>query len=292
MGLDATVELEALPSVNLDDEVPKSGRSLSFVQGAIVGAVAGSLEISIQQPTVAWKNALQDRRPITFNPREMYRGVFINVVSMAPITGVQFSAMQVISGLVKKSHELTKTEKILSAAGAGSISALISGPAELIVIQQQKSGLSMGAECARICKQYGIARLYRGLSMAAGREALFTAGYLGLGPIVKTSLQEMSPTLKENDFMGLVAGGCVAGLFAGVLTHPLDTVKTRVQSDIAGAVYKGPTAAAKALYREEGFGAFYKGFLPRLGRLCGAVIILNKSAIILEQFVLDNNILG
>ncbi|KNC85373.1 hypothetical protein SARC_02431 [Sphaeroforma arctica JP610] len=168
----------------------------------------------------------------------------------------------------------------------------MSSPAELLVIQQQKTGFALGKQFTEVAGKFGAARLYRGFPMTAGREALFTAGYLGLGPIAKASLQDNFPLLKENDGLALLAGGCAAGLVAGVLTHPLDTVKTRLQSDIAREVYKGPWAAAKVLWKEEGAAAFYKGFLPRCARLCGAVIILNKAGGILEEIIVDNNILA
>ncbi|KNC85372.1 hypothetical protein SARC_02430, partial [Sphaeroforma arctica JP610] len=44
------------------------------------------------------------RRPLPFSPKEMYRGVGINVVSMAPITAMQFGAMQFFSDLLKAKY--------------------------------------------------------------------------------------------------------------------------------------------------------------------------------------------
>jgi len=68
--------------------------------------------------------------------------------------------------------------------------------------------------------------------MAMGREALFTAGYLGLVP-------SMSRYARESHGLGdeasRVVGAIGGGVVVGTLSHPFDTVKTcqqvRMHSD-------------------------------------------------------------
>jgi len=68
--------------------------------------------------------------------------------------------------------------------------------------------------------------------MAMGREALFTAGYLGLVP-------SMSRYARESHGLGdeasRVVGAIGGGVIVGTLSHPFDTVKTcqqvRMHSD-------------------------------------------------------------
>lgn len=59
--------------------------------------------------------------------------------------------------------------------------------------------------------------------MAMGREALFTAGYLGLVP-------SMSRYARESHGLGdeasRVVGAIGGGVIVGTLSHPFDTVKT------------------------------------------------------------------
>ena len=47
--------------------------------------------------------------------------------------------------------------------GAGAASSLVGCPAELLMIQQQKSGQTLTAEARRIVSTYGVLGLYRGL---------------------------------------------------------------------------------------------------------------------------------
>jgi hypothetical protein len=55
---------------------------------------------------------------------------------------------------------------------------------ELVLIQQQRFGTSIVATPAMIVQQTGVSGLFRGLLTSCGREGLFTAGYMGLGPSV------------------------------------------------------------------------------------------------------------
>ncbi len=53
--------------------------------------------------------------------------------------------------------------QIASAAAAGAASALISSPAELVMIQQQKHGGGLAETAARLVRERGLAGMYRGL---------------------------------------------------------------------------------------------------------------------------------
>lgn len=63
---------------------------LSAGTHAAIGAASGMLEVTLLHPTVSMKNALQERRPLNWAPRALYRGYAINAASFVPITCVQF----------------------------------------------------------------------------------------------------------------------------------------------------------------------------------------------------------
>jgi Mitochondrial carrier protein len=48
------------------------------------------------------------------------------------------------------------------AAAAGGTSALVSTPAELLMIQQQRTGDSLAGAARRVVNKYGLRGLYRG----------------------------------------------------------------------------------------------------------------------------------
>lgn len=45
------------------------------VDQSLIGAMSGTVEVLLMQPTVAIKNAVQEGRPISWNPLHMYRGL-------------------------------------------------------------------------------------------------------------------------------------------------------------------------------------------------------------------------
>ena len=61
--------------------------------------------------------------------------------------------------------------------------------------------------------------------------------------------------------------GGVAGLITVYVTQPLDTIKTRMQSIEARALYGNSFRCASIIFRQEGVLTFWSGALPRLARL-------------------------
>jgi len=63
-----------------------------------------------------------------------------------------------------------------------------------------------------------------------------------------------------------VLGSATAGIISRIMTHPLDTVKARLQAPSSSfATYRGPIDALIQTYRNEGIRSLYGGF--------GAVIV-------------------
>ena len=139
---------------------------LSAATHAAIGAVSGVIEVTLLHPTVAWKNALQEGRPLPVAPRALYRGYLINVGSFTPITMVQFGVNRMLEsalsgggegarrargarragagggrtlmrGAVFAGSDLSSLQRIGVAATAGMTSSLMSTPCELVIIQQQ-----------------------------------------------------------------------------------------------------------------------------------------------------------
>jgi solute carrier family 25 S-adenosylmethionine transporter 26 len=62
--------------------------------------------------------------------------------------------------------------------------------------------------------------------------------------------------------------GCIASATTVSIMIPMDTIKTRLVTQMANSpnAYKGIIDCAVRVAREEGMGAFYKGLPPRLVR--------------------------
>ncbi|XP_024908469.1 tricarboxylate transport protein, mitochondrial-like, partial [Cynoglossus semilaevis] len=123
-----------------------------------------------------------------------------------------------------------------------------------------------------IVRQQGLRGSYQGLTATVLKQGSNQA----IRFFVVTSLKnwykgddpnrEMKPLV--TDLFGAIAGA--ASVFGNT---PLDVIKTRMQG-LEAHKYKSTVDCAVKILRYEGLAAFYKGTVPRLGRVCLDVAIV------------------
>ncbi|PSC69614.1 Mitochondrial Carrier (MC) Family [Micractinium conductrix] len=245
-----------------------------------IGALAGVLEVSIMQPTVGVKNALQEGRPVPRTIPMLYRGVVVSAGAMLPITAVQFGMNRFLEQTyrrVMKTEQLSMGGTVALAMGAGASSAFLGCPAEFVMIQQQKAGRSLAAEARHIMAAYGPLKPMKGLSATIARESLYACGYLAVAPLLRKKLAEQE-AIAAVPGAPLVLSGITAGLLATVATQPADTIKTRMQAFPDSAThpqYRSLMSTVSHIVKTEGAGTFFAGLWPRAFRIVCAVFILN-----------------
>jgi len=251
-------------------------KSLTPVENVGLGVVAGSIEVILLQPMLYCKNAVQQGMPLTLNPLTLYRGVSVSVLNMAVLTGAQFPLSGAVARVITGGSErpLADSEKVVSGFAGGVLSGFICAPMELVMIQQQRFGASLLGTVQRIVGEFGVSTLFRGLVTSCGREGLFCAGYLGVGPVFAQTLRERHIIDGPGaDF----AGASGAGMIAATLSHPLDTVKTCMQGDLERKVYTDETGTFRTLAsREGGYANFLKGWSLRTGRMICAIFLIGQ----------------
>ena len=247
---------------------------LSPVENLAVGALGGALETTLQMPIPTYKFCLQEGRPLPKSISGWYRGVVVQAGTVAPITAIQFMVNGLLQRLVLagSSRSLTDSEMMATAAGAGAISSLVYSPVDLLTIQQQKMEMNLVKTSQALFQEYGLSGIYRGLFSCAAREAVYTAGYLGFAPVITSRLMEGS-LFHERPLMASIIGACIAGTTAAIITHPIDTAKTCIQSDMKGETWPSAIVAIQKLVHEGGIASLYRGMVPRTVRLCGAFFV-------------------
>lgn len=249
-------------------------KSLSTAENLGLGTVAGTIEVVLLQPLLYCKNAVQQGVPLTLNPLVLYRGVSVSVINMAVLTGAQFPLSGAIARLITGGSErpLSSGEKVASGFAGGVISGFICAPMELVMIQQQRFGGSLTSTASRIVSEFGVSTLFRGLTTSCGREGLFCAGYLGVGPMFAQMLRERQVV---DGSVADFAGASGAGMIAATLSHPLDTMKTCMQGDIERKVYTDQVGTFRKI-AEGGYGNFLKGWSLRTGRMICAIFLIGQ----------------
>jgi solute carrier family 25 2-oxodicarboxylate transporter 21 len=175
-----------------------------------------------------------------------------------------------IFGIPKMNQSLS----ILTGATAGATEAFVVVPFELVKIRLQdraSAGKYTGMidVVVKTVRSEGPLALYNGLESTMWRHILWNAGYFGC----IFQVRELLPKAENKSTqMGYdLLSGAVGGTFGTILNTPMDVVKSRIQNSpkVAGSVQKYNWAwpSVGIVMKEEGFGALYKGFLPKVLRL-------------------------
>jgi len=248
-------------------------QKLTGGENALLGTLAGGIEVCIDQPMLYWKNAVQQNLKFTLNPKIVYRGLGASVTNMGVLTGLQFISTGYIKSIITGGVErdMSSAENIVSGFLGGALSGIVCCPMELVMIQQQRWGGNIVGTPARIMSNHGATGLARGMISSVIREAVFTAGMLGLAPSIQTILEKKD----VNSITAGVAGAMCGGVMAATLSHPLDTVKTCMQGDIEQKTYTTFSRSLRAIYAERGLSRMFSGWGWRCGRMICAIFWIN-----------------
>lgn len=251
-------------------------QKMTPVENTVVGVLAGAIEVVLLQPILYCKNASQQGLGFTLDPRVLYRGLAMSVGNMAILTGLQFPLTGAVRSLMTggKVREMSAAEQVASGFVGGALSGVACAPMELVLIQQQRFGMSLIATPTAVVEATGAMGLFRGLVTSCGREGVFTAGYMGLGPSLAQELRARNPDMSES--MSKLGGSLGGGIIAGTLSHPMDTIKTCMQGDVKGEKYGSLTHTASVLMKEGGWRSFFRGWTWRTGRMCCALGIMSE----------------
>lgn len=226
------------------------------------------------QPLNYAKNMVQQKQAISLSPSIMYRGVGANAVNMGSCTMIQFAVGGRLKQMVlgSETRRLSLQEEMICGIGAGSVSALVGSPLELVMIQQQRKG---GGTFATIQNVISTGNITRGFTGCMIREALWTCGYLSIPPVVRHTLMESYPEQFPTNNHARIPAALLGGLFACYLTHPFDTIKTCMQGDIERSMYGNFLQTAGKIWADSSLFGFYRGATFRYGRMVCAVFIMD-----------------
>lgn len=230
----------------------------------------------------------------------IYRGVTAPLIGVAPIFAISIWGYDTGKGLASKYLKLNSNDPFAIALG-GAFSALptslLQVPGDRIKLRLQVSNSLQHANplqetrkiwnegSSRIIEVYnksslkrnvnnnfigGVRSLYRGYWITLAREipgsAIYFSNYYYMRNFITSNLQNKS-TLTPDSVMAisiLISGG-VAGTLNGLITLPIDTIKSRFQAAPIGE-FRSARHVAVELLRTEGLAAFFRGLGPVLLR--------------------------
>jgi solute carrier family 25 2-oxodicarboxylate transporter 21 len=170
--------------------------------------------------------------------------------------------------------KMNQSLSILTGASAGATESFVVVPFELVKIRMQDKAQAHKynglVDCVRkVVAQEGLLALYQGLESTMWRHVLWNSGYFGCIFQVRELLPKASN--RKGQITNDIISGSVGGTVGTILNTPMDVVKSRIQNSprVPGQApkYNWAWPALGTVMKEEGFGALYKGFLPKVLRL-------------------------
>ncbi|KAJ3414585.1 hypothetical protein HDV05_006324 [Chytridiales sp. JEL 0842] len=201
----------------------------------------------------------------------LYRGILPPIMVEAPKRSIKFSANAEYSKLYKGLGLDAQTLSILTGMSAGATEALVVVSPDLVKIRLQdkrNAGRYTGTAdaFAKIWAQEGFFGFWKGLESTLYRHIFWNAGYFGVIHAVRSRLPKAET--KNQQLLNNFTAGTIGGTVGTILNTPFDVVKSRVQGQISAPFkYNWAFPALVKITREEGFGALYKGFVPKVMRL-------------------------
>ncbi|KAH7266947.1 mitochondrial carrier domain-containing protein [Fusarium redolens] len=224
-----------------------------------------------------YKNSIDCFQKVIRNEgfRGLYSGVLPQLVGVAPEKAIKLTVNDLARKyFTDKNGNITVLSEMISGGSAGACQVVFTNPLEIVKIRLQVQG-----EVAKtvegtpkrsamwIVRNLGLVGLYKGASACLLRDVPFSAIYFPTYSHLKKDFFGESPTNKLG-VLQLLTAGAIAGMPAAYLTTPCDVIKTRLQVEArkGEATYNGLRHAARTIWKEEGFTAFFKGGPARIFR--------------------------
>ncbi|CCE64013.1 hypothetical protein TPHA_0G01770 [Tetrapisispora phaffii CBS 4417] len=280
-------------------------KQLPFVYTFIAGAVAGVSEILVMYPldvvktrmqlqvsktapsalktaTVQYNGVIDCIAKIVKNEgaSRLYKGITSPILMEAPKRATKFAGNDFFKAFYLREFQqerLTQKISVLSGASAGLLESFVVVPFELIKIRVQdvNSTYKSPIDClSKIIKNEGIFAMYNGLEATMWRHGVWNAGYFGIIFQVRSLLPKANN--KNQSIRNDLIAGSIGGTVGSMCNTPFDVVKSRIQNfkkvigedgKIIPRKYNWSLPSIVTIYREEGFKALYKGFVPKVLRL-------------------------
>ncbi|KAG1524521.1 hypothetical protein G6F52_004122 [Rhizopus delemar] len=263
----------------------------SFTLGSIAGAVGATAVYPIdlvktrmqnQRSKVVgellYKNSLDCFKKVLKNEgfTGLYRGLGPQLVGVAPEKAIKLTVNDFVRSQFtnKQNGEIKFWQEMIGGGAAGASQVVFTNPLEIVKIRLQIQGEQAKhmpdaprRSALWIVKHLGIVGLYKGVAACLLRDVPFSAIYFPAYAHLKKDVFHEGPDHKLK-ISELLMAGAIAGMPAAYFTTPADVIKTRLQVEArkGQTTYSGITDAAKKIYAEEGFKAFFKGGPARIFR--------------------------
>ena len=200
--------------------------------------------------------------------RSLYAGVWGNLAGVGPASAVFMAVYEPVKRAVLSSVPENKSflGPLMAGVAAGLASSVIRVPTEVVKTRMQTGEFTHATKALKaIVTREGMRGMFAGYGSFLLRDLPFDAiefvTYEQLKKGYKTVVLKDSRDLNPGEHSVFGAG---AGAATGLLTTPLDVLKTRLMIQGGSGKYKNVWDCAVKICQEEGPRALFKGWQPRV----------------------------
>lgn len=261
-------------------------RPLLFWETMICGAISRSTAQTALHPANTMKTLLQNARPSDqltiaelIRPKNFHRltvGAGANFVLSVPHGAVNFAVLELIRRnlqncvnrvpvLKRRGESLGPGLDFVSSCLSTVTCSVVSTPQMMVTDNIMSGRFGNLPEAIRgLASEQGIRGFYRGWWPGlAGKIPSYALTWTFFQQLkrIRDRVSDRPARDLENSALG-----CIASTTTVCIMIPMDTIKTRLVTQVVGseAAYKGVADCAVRILREEGIRTFYRGLAPRL----------------------------
>lgn len=272
----------------------------NMIKEGTIGGIAGGLEPLATQPLINLKilEQQQDKNSrgtlpngknlreilpmVRANPKILYRGLPIHIVSAAPATSVQIGFEGIVKEKIPSDDfcSVTARNTIL-----GCFSALTCNGTEFVIARQNGVSHSAIQIIKKLHKDHGPAVFARGFLAKAARDSIYCTGFLTYYPYMKAIIENYLNSCNGTGSLSVLNGplttimaSCIVGIPTAIVSHPFDTLSTRLQSDLGNKDIVGYRDVVNLARKEkEGLVSFlYRGCRTRATLITVAIPLITS----------------
>lgn len=220
--------------------------------------------------------------------KSLYSGLSAAVVRQLTYGNLRLGLYATICEVAFPKGNLTNLQNISVGLVAGGTAAFASNPIEVSLVRMQADGkLPLSQQrnyknvfhaLYRISTTEGVLKLWSGSTPTVTRAMVVNALQVGGYEVSKRSIKN-SLSLEEGVTVHILSS-LVAGFVYSVATLPIDTAKTRIQTQ-SGNEYRNIVQTLTRISQKEGVRSLWNGFVPYFSRCGGHTVTM---FLFLEQY--------
>ncbi|XP_074083539.1 mitochondrial brown fat uncoupling protein 1 [Macrotis lagotis] len=210
----------------------------------------------------------------TEGPRSLYRGLHAGLQRQMSFASIRIGLYDTVKQFYNNGKEKAGIgSRILAGCTTGGLAVIVAQPTDVVKVRLQAQSSLAGAKprytgtfqaYKTIASEEGTRGLWKGTTPNVTRNAIVNSAELVTYDIIKENLLKYNLLTDNLPCHFVSAFG--AGFCTTVVASPVDVVKTRYMNSSPGQYSSAPKCAWTMLL-QEGFTAFYKGFVPSFLRL-------------------------